>query len=95
MTSRDTAQHWLVRRPTLCWLRRGGIALVLVTLLMNFAVPSAGAFGLGAWPGFAGILGFGACTVLVLAANALGRLIKRTEDYYSTNTEAGAGNRDA
>jgi hypothetical protein len=74
--------HWLTRAST---IRRlwGVFAMVLVaTVLLDLVVHHhpyfrfEGTFGFGAWFGFA------SCVALILAAKALGWILKRPDTYY-------------
>jgi hypothetical protein len=74
--------HWLTRPGTirgLWWI--GGGVLVLVTLAGK-AVDIRPHFGIDGTFGFYGWYGFVTCVAMVLAAKALGVVLKRPEPYY-------------
>ncbi|KPK09155.1 MAG: hypothetical protein AMJ64_01340 [Betaproteobacteria bacterium SG8_39] len=74
--------HWLARASTIRLLWRVFIVVLAVTVLAEFAVDLhphfaiEGVFGFGAWYGFL------ACAALIVAAKALGVLLKRPDRYY-------------
>jgi hypothetical protein len=75
------AQHWLVRPTTIRWLWRIFIAVLAATVAAGLFVHEhlagiAGTFGFAAW------FGFLACAALILAAKAIGALLKRPDTYY-------------
>ncbi|MCU0893988.1 MAG: hypothetical protein MUD06_06630 [Rhodospirillales bacterium] len=73
---------WLTRPSTIRGLWWGGsVLLVLVTLgdlviHRHAPVPLAATFGFASW------FGFVACAAMVVAAKALGAVLKRRDDYY-------------
>jgi hypothetical protein len=75
------AQHWLVRPTTIRRLWRIFIAVLAGTVAAGLVVDEhhagiAGSFGFAAW------FGFLACAALILAAKAIGALLKRPDTYY-------------
>jgi hypothetical protein len=74
--------HWLVRKSTIRRLWIVFAVALAVTVLLDVAVQHEthswleGAFGFGAWFGFA------SCVVLILLAKALGAVLKRPDTYY-------------
>jgi len=75
-------EHWLARESTIRLLWRAFLAVLALTVLAelfvahepHFAVETV--FGFGAWYGLL------ACAALILAAKAIGLLLKRADDYY-------------
>jgi hypothetical protein len=94
MNARQVTPQTIAPR-TLRLLRWLGWALLLATLLLGFAVPAPGYFGVDGWPGFAAVFGLLACAVMVLVAKLLGLLLKRAEDYYSQQAQIRSGADDA
>ena len=75
-----SARHWLDRNGRLVW--RAFLAVLALTVLAEFAVALHPHFGVDGLPGFHAIYGFLACLAMILAAKALGVLLKRPDDYY-------------
>jgi len=74
--------HWLARPATIRRLWWGfGIVLAL-TVAAQLVFKVKGYFGPDAWFGFGAWFGFASCLLMVLVAKALGRVLKRDEDYY-------------
>ena len=74
--------HFLTRPATirrLWWLFSG---LLIVTVLLQFAFPVKGYFGVDGWFGFGALYGFLSCLLMVLVAKALGTVLKRPRNYY-------------
>ncbi len=63
----------------LWWMFSG---LLILTVLLQFAFPVKGYFGIDGWFGFGALYGFLSCLLMVLFAKALGVVLKRPEDYY-------------
>ena len=59
-------------------LRNSLLMLCCVLIL----APPAAYFGIDAWFAFGAVFGFVSCVAMVVAAKALGALIKRDERYY-------------
>lgn len=74
--------HWLVRPATIRALWRGGLLGLACLVVADFFVPHQPYFGFDGWPGFAAGLGFMACVGMVISAKALGKLLKKPDDYY-------------
>ena len=74
--------HWLVRPATIRWIWRISIAVLAITVLLQFAIKVKGYFGVDGWLGFGAAFGFLSCLAMVLVAKGLGFVLKRDEDYY-------------
>jgi hypothetical protein len=74
--------HWLTREGTIKTLWIVFVIVLAVTVLLDLIVHHhpyfelEGSFGFGAWFGFA------SCVALILAAKALGWMLKRPDTYY-------------
>ncbi|MDX2288303.1 MAG: hypothetical protein NW217_05715 [Hyphomicrobiaceae bacterium] len=73
---------WLERPATIrmLWVVSGVILAGLV--LADLAIEHHSHFGVDGTMGFGAWYGFAACVVLVLAAKALGLLLKKPDSYY-------------
>jgi len=74
--------HWLTRAST---IRRLWVAFALVlaaTVAAQLAVPPEPHFALERLFAFYALYGFLACAAMILAAKAIGGLLKRPERYY-------------
>lgn len=60
--------------------------MLALTVLAQFLIPVKGYFGVDGWLAFGAIYGFLACLAMVLAAKALGFVLKRQENYYKDRT---------
>ena len=75
-------EHWLARPSTIRRLWAAFLITLALTLVADLFLPHEsyvgieGSFGFGAW------FGFLSCVVLVLGSRALGKLLKRPDDYY-------------
>ena len=78
------SDHWLVRPGTVRWLSRISAVLLLLTVLVQIAVNVKGYFLIDSWFGFGALFGFSSCVAMVLAAKALGPLLKRATSYYTS-----------
>ena len=74
--------HWLVRPATIRWIWRISIAVLVITVLLQFVIKVKGYFGVDSWLGFGAAFGFLSCLAMVLVAKGLGFVLKRDEDYY-------------
>lgn len=73
---------WLARPATIRLLWWIFAAVLVVSVLAQFAFKVKGYFGIDGWLGFGAVYGFLACLAMVLFAKALGYLLKRNESYY-------------
>lgn len=82
MTKNGKNLHWLVRPGTIrkLWIASG--ALLALTVLLQFAIPLKGKFGVDGWIAFPAVYGFGTCVLMVVFAKLLGFVLKRRDDYY-------------
>jgi hypothetical protein len=74
--------HWLTRVGTIRKLWIGFVAVLALTVLAQGVIGIKGYFGVDGVFGFAAMFGFGCCLLMVLAARALGALLKRPENYF-------------
>jgi len=79
---RRETEHWLVRPSTIRMLWIAFIAVLGLTVLAQLVIDVKGYFGADGWFGFGAVFGFLSCVAMVLAAKALGVLLKRPEDHY-------------
>ena len=80
--SDDDTDHWLVRASTIRLLWIGSVLVLAVLVLLDLVVRHHPHFGLDGTFGFGAWYGFAACVALVLAAKALGFILKRPDTYY-------------
>ena len=75
-------EHWLVRPATIkrLWIVFG--AVLTATVLAELVFPLERHFTVERVFGFYALYGFIACVAMILAARALGALLKRPESYY-------------
>ncbi|MEJ2174149.1 MAG: hypothetical protein P8Y76_04390 [bacterium] len=74
--------HWLARDSTIRLLWRVFIAVLVLTVLAEFAVDLHPHFAIEQLFGFGAWYGFGACAALIVTAKVLGVLLKRPDRYY-------------
>lgn len=74
--------RWLDHPGNVTRLYRGLWAIALVLVLLDFVAHRHEELAFAAAPGFYALYGFFACVLLVLAAKALRRVLKRPEGYY-------------
>lgn len=74
--------HWLVRPSTIRLLWGVFIAILLLTIVPDLFIHQHVHFGVEDFLGFYAAYGFGTCVLMVVGAKALGKLIKRGDDYY-------------
>ncbi len=90
-----TEDHWLTRPVTVrrLWWLLG--AVLLLTVLAQFAIPVKGKFPLEGTFAFGAWYGFVCCVAMVLAARVLGWWLKRPETYYDATDNGGEEGGDA
>ena len=74
--------HWLVRDSSIRLLWRGFIAVLVLTVLVEFLVEHHPHFAVESLTGFGAWYGFLACAAMILFAKLLGVFLKRPDDYY-------------
>jgi hypothetical protein len=76
--------HWLVRESTIkkLWILFG--AVLAATVLMDIVVAHHPYFGLDGSFGFGAWFGFASCAAMIIAAKALGAVLKRPDTYYDS-----------
>ena len=79
--------HWLVRPSTIRRIWRVSIAVLAVTVLLQFVIKVKGYFGVDGWIGFGAAYGFLSCLAMVLVAKGLGYVLKRDENYYAEDAD--------
>ncbi len=91
MNSEQKEFDWFDRPESrkLLWrlLIGASIVSVLLELTMVFGHGRHDYFGIDGWFSFYAVLGFVACTLMILGAKACGALLKRPEDYYGEPEE--------
>jgi hypothetical protein len=83
MSEPGNDNHWLVRPATIRLLWRVFIAILLLTVAVQFLSGTDGHFGVDGWIAFGAVFGFLSCLIMVLVAKGLGFALKRPQDYYS------------
>lgn len=80
-------EHWLVRPATLkrLWIVFG--AVLAATVLAELAFPHEPHFAVERLFAFYALYGFGACAAMILAAKALGALLKRPDTHYEERAD--------
>ncbi len=81
-TMKHEPDHWLVHPRTIRWLEVAFAVVLAMSLLAQAVVPIKANAGFADWPGFAAAYGMLSCIVMVVAAKALGALLKRKDDHY-------------
>jgi hypothetical protein len=74
--------YWLARPSTIRWLWVVFAVVLIATVLADLFIDHHAVFGIDGTIGFYAWYGFVSCVVLVVAAKALGVLLKRPDDYY-------------
>jgi hypothetical protein len=76
------ADHWLRKPETIRYLWLIFVAVLVATVAADLFYGRHDVFGVDGTFGFYAWYGFVACVALVLAAKALGLLLKRPDTYY-------------
>lgn len=76
-------EHWLVRPTTIRWLWIVSVAVLAITVVIQWWLPYKPYFGFDGFIGFAALFGFVACVGMVIIAKLLGLILKRPENYYA------------
>lgn len=74
--------HWLCRPNTIKWLWRGGIAILVLTVSLEFFLHPHASFWIDGTFGFNAWFGFLSCVGMVVFAKLLGIFLKRKDTYY-------------
>lgn len=74
--------HWLTRESTIRHLWVVFAIVLAATVLLDLVVHHHPYFGLEGTFGFGAWFGFASCVALIVAAKALGWLLKRPDTYY-------------
>jgi len=74
--------HWVVRPSTIRMLWIAFIAVLAVTVLLDLVIEHHPLFGLDGTFGFGAWFGFFSCVAMIVAAKALGVVLKRPDSYY-------------
>ncbi len=73
---------WLTQPENVRLLWRGFIAVLVLTVLLQLAIPIHGHFGIDGTFGFFAWYGFIACAVMILGSKLVGVFLKRKDTYY-------------
>jgi hypothetical protein len=76
------SDHWLVRPATIRLLWRGFIAVLVLTVAVEFLVAHHPHFSVESVPAFGAWYGFLACAGMILFAKGLALFLKRPDTYY-------------
>ncbi len=82
--------NWFYRPENIPKLWQWGIAVLVLTVVVELIWPVHSHFAVADWTAFSAVYGFAACAVLVVAAKLLGFVVKRPENYYATTSTASA-----
>ncbi|MFT5115193.1 MAG: hypothetical protein ACI8P9_004537 [Parasphingorhabdus sp.] len=82
MTDPKEQDVWLVRPSSIRIMWRAFWAILILTVLAQFVIKVKGYFGFDGWIGFGAAFGFISCLLMVLLAKALGKFLKRDQEYY-------------
>jgi len=74
--------HWFARPENIRRVWLVFAATLAAIVLAQALIKVKGYFGVDAWFGFAAGFGFLSCVAMVLAAKALGFILKRDDHYY-------------
>ena len=75
--------HWLDQPRIVGRLKRGAIAVLALTVLVEPLVHMHPQFQADSWFGFSAAYGFLACLLMIALAKALGWLLKRPDTFYA------------
>lgn len=76
--------HWLTRESTIRRLRIGSAMVLAATVLLDLVIHHHPYFGLAGTFGFGAWFGFASCAAMIVAARALGAILKRPDTYYDS-----------
>ncbi len=80
-------KHWLTKSSTIQKLWFLMIAILILSVLIQFFFPVHGHFKVEESFGFAAWFGFVSCVLMIVFAKVLGFLIKRKDNYYDSNQD--------
>ena len=87
MSNPNNDDAWLVRPDSIRLLWRIFWGVLALTVAAQVFIKVKGYFVIDGWLGFGAIYGFICCLLMVLAAKALGVVLKRDENYYSAKRD--------
>jgi hypothetical protein len=87
MNDKHQQDAWLARPTTIRLLWKLFFVVLALTVVAQFFIKVKGYFVVDGWLGFAAIFGFFCCLLMVLAAKALGLILKRDQDYYKEESD--------
>ncbi len=76
--------HWLTRESTIRRLWIGSAIVLAATVLLDLVIHHHPDFGLAGTFGFGAWFGFASCAAMIVAARALGAILKRPDTYYDS-----------
>jgi hypothetical protein len=76
--------HWLTRENTIRRLWIGSAIVLAATVLLDLVIHHHPYFGLAGTFGFGAWFGFASCAAMIVAARALGAILKRPDTYYDS-----------
>jgi hypothetical protein len=76
--------HWLTRESTIRRLWIGSAIVLAATVLLDLVIHHHPYFGLAGTFGFGAWFGFASCAAMIVAARALGAILKRPDTYYDS-----------
>jgi hypothetical protein len=76
--------HWLTRESTIRRLWIGSAIVLAATVLLDLVIHHHPYFGLVGTFGFGAWFGFASCAAMIVAARALGAILKRPDTYYDS-----------
>jgi len=88
-------KHWLLRSENIRKLWMIFIAILLATLVAGLFVHQHDYFGIEDSFAFYGWYGFITCIGMVIFAKLLGIFLKRPENYYDNDSDAGSNHGEA
>ena len=87
MSDPNNDDAWLARPDSIRLLWRIFWGVLALTVLAQVYIKVKGYFDIDGWLGFGAIYGFLCCLARVLAAKALGVVLKRDENYYAAKQD--------
>ena len=87
MSDPNNDEAWLARPASIRLMWRVFWGVLALTVVAQLFVKVKGYFGIDGWLAFGAIYGFLSCLLMVLAAKALGVVLKRDEHYYTAKED--------